>query len=66
MVAGAPVKHAPVAVRVELISRGVWQETLSDGTVVVVSDLTSALWTRQDSAVLPSLSRPGRARYPRP
>ena len=43
-VAGAPVKHAPVVVKRELLYPGVWQETFSDGSVVIVADLTSALW----------------------
>ena len=52
LVAGAPVKHAPVPVKVEpLVSvhtgevcSGCVVETLSDGREVIVADLTSALW----------------------
>lgn len=45
VVAGAPVKHAPVVVRSKLIAQGTWREEHSDGSVWIVCDLTSALWT---------------------
>lgn len=44
IVAGAPVKHAPMPVKVELWLPGVWIETYADEREVVVADLTSALW----------------------
>ena len=44
MVAGAPVKHAPMPIRVEQLQRGVWLEIFATGREVIVTDLTSALW----------------------
>lgn len=49
MVAGAPVKHAPVSVLEEFVCQGVWRETRSDGSVWMVADLTSALWRYREA-----------------
>ena len=45
IVAGAPVKHAPIVTEYTQLDRGVWREVRSDGSIVIVVDLTSALWT---------------------
>lgn len=52
MVAGAPVKHAPVSVSLTplesvhtgAVCGGCWTELRSDGSELIVCDLTSALW----------------------
>lgn len=43
-VAGAPVKHGSRLIYVEQIAQGVWEERYQNGDVIVVADLTSALW----------------------
>lgn len=52
IVAGAPVKHAPVPVKLDPVVSahtgeacpGVWIETRSDGSAVMVADLSCAMW----------------------
>ena len=43
-IAGAWCSHAPVMVSRKFVCAGVWRETLSDGSVQTVADLTAALW----------------------
>ena len=43
-IAGAWCSHAPVTVSREAVCVGVWRETLSDGSVQMVADLTAAIW----------------------
>src|SRR5689334_1088149 len=56
-----PSKSGPICIGSRQLSEGVWEERLSDGSVVVVTDLTSSLWMRKDET---KLTRAGDCRCP--